>query len=442
MKNIVKFGWKLLALVLILGSCDKLKEPFIEGADDQKEILEFKVDKVQGLIDEASKTIVLDFEAGTDVSHLVPTIKVSRYAIVEPQSGVAQNFTQPIVYTVTAYNGTTAQYTVTAAVHDADNEKSILSFKIEDPACEGDINEVAKTILLTLPQHTDVGHLVPVIEVSEGAIVEPASGVEQDFTNPVEYTVTAQNGTTAVYTVTAIVESGELQGKTVLIKDFTGVRCSNCPSAATYAHTLQHQLDEDHIIILGVHAGFLAMPIGSYPEFRTDEGTIWYNNNATNPLFSVDHVALTEGNTLYVEQIDAPVVAALAEEQTFDIQVVNRYEESARSLNTLSRVTAVTGLEGDYYVTVCLVEDNIVGMQLMPDGPDPNYVFRNVFRGTLNGTEGSPFAQGVISENAETVYDYTIDLNADYNADNCYILTYVYNKADGKIMQSAIQKIK
>ena len=246
MKNIMRSGFWLLALVFVMGACNKLNEPFIEGADDEKEILEFKVDSVLGVIDEASKTIVLDFESGTIVNNLIPTIKVSRYATVEPQSGVVQDFTQPVVYTVTACNGTTAKYMVTAVVHDADNEKAILSFRTEDPESDGVINEVAKTVTLTFPEGTDVTQLVPTIVVSEGATVEPASGVAQDFTNPVEYTVTAINGTTAVYVVTAIVLEDPVgpTGKTVLLNDYTGIRCVNCPGASEIAHHLQEQYGE------------------------------------------------------------------------------------------------------------------------------------------------------------------------------------------------------
>ena len=64
-------------------------------------------------------------------------------------------------------------------------------------------------------------------------------------------------------------------GKTVLIKDFTGARCVNCPAAAEVAHEIQHNLGEDRVFIMSVHAGYLATPVGLFPDFRTDEGTQW-----------------------------------------------------------------------------------------------------------------------------------------------------------------------
>ena len=445
MKRILRIGMALMAAMMFMNACDVEKEPYIQGVEDEKFILTFKVDSVYGSIDEDTKMVRLDFSAGTDVTHLVPTIIISNYATIEPESGVAQDFTNPVYYTVTAMNGTTAQYMVEAVVHDAENEKSILSFRFDALDADGIIDEVARKIDFVLPAETDVTQLVPTIEVSEGATVEPASGVAQDFTHPVSYTVTAQNGTTAAYIVTVAVEGGDVEptGKTVLIKDFTGARCVNCPAAAEYAHNLQHQLGEDHIFIMSVHAGFLAQPMGNFPNFLTDEGTEWYNNHDSNPLFSVDHVALTDGNTLNEGQIDAPVAAALEEEQSFEILVGSNFDAASRQLQVDVQTVALKDLDGQFYITVCLVEDHIVGWQTIPGGVDREYDFRNVFRGTLNGAYGDMFEDLHFDSHDTYSFNYSTEINADYNADECYLMVYVYDKSQGdKILQTAIKKIK
>ena len=445
MKGILRIGVTLLAIMLGMNACDIEKEPYIQGAEDEKFLLQFDVDDVSGIIDEDAKIVRLDFPAGTDVSHLTPTILVSIYATVEPESGVAQDFTNPVYYTVTAMNGTTAQYMVEAVVHDADNEKSILSFRFDALDYEGVIDEMLHRVDCVLPAETDVTQLVPTIVVSEGATVEPASGVAQDFTNPVTYTVTAQNGTTAAYTVTVVVEGGNVEptGKTVLIKDFTGARCVNCPAAAEYAHNLQHQLGEDHIFIMSVHAGFLAQPMGGFPDFLTDEGTEWYNNHDANPLFTVDYVSLTEGNTLNEAQIDAPVAAALLEEQSFEIRVTPQFDEASRQLNVVVNAYALDNLDGQFYITACLVEDHIVGWQIIPGGVDREYDFRNVLRGTLNGAYGDVFEDAHVDSGNTFYFNYSTEISADYNADECYLMVYIYDKNQGdKILQTAVKKIK
>ncbi len=76
------------------------------------------------------------------------------------------------------------------------------SFSALSPAVNGTINEAAKTIALIVPASTNRTALVPTITISEKAIVDPASGAAKDFTNPVIYTVTAEDGSTVTYTVT------------------------------------------------------------------------------------------------------------------------------------------------------------------------------------------------------------------------------------------------
>lgn len=61
-------------------------------------------------------------------------------------------------------------------------------------------------ITAELPNGTDVTELKPTITISKDATVNPKSGVKKDFTDPVQYVVTAEDGTTTkTYTVTITV---------------------------------------------------------------------------------------------------------------------------------------------------------------------------------------------------------------------------------------------
>jgi hypothetical protein len=88
----------------------------------------------------------------------------------------------------------------------AGSDKAITSFSIETPARTGTIDETAHTIFVKVPYGTDVTSLVAAI-THTGTSVEPASGVAQDFTVPVTYTVTAEDGTTQAYVATVSVVS-------------------------------------------------------------------------------------------------------------------------------------------------------------------------------------------------------------------------------------------
>jgi hypothetical protein len=53
---------------------------------------------------------------GTNVNRLVPTITVSDGATIGPKSRTAKNFTTPVIYTVTAQDGTSETWMVTCIV--------------------------------------------------------------------------------------------------------------------------------------------------------------------------------------------------------------------------------------------------------------------------------------------------------------------------------------
>lgn len=72
----------------------------------------------------------------------------------------------------------------------------------------GSINHTNGTISVVMPYGTDVSKLVPVISGNNIASITPGSGVMQDFSKPVTYTVTLTDGTTKTYTVTVYVQSG------------------------------------------------------------------------------------------------------------------------------------------------------------------------------------------------------------------------------------------
>jgi hypothetical protein len=63
-------------------------------------------------------------------------------------------------------------------------------------------------ITVTVPYDTDITSFSPVI-LFTGKSVNPASGTPQDFTSPVTYRVTADDGSTRDYTVTVQFATGQ-----------------------------------------------------------------------------------------------------------------------------------------------------------------------------------------------------------------------------------------
>jgi len=175
-----------------------------------------------GAIDNTNYAVNLLVPTGTDLTTLTPTILVSDGATVSPASGAAENFTNPVIYTVTAQDGSTQNYNVTVTtgtINQANgtaiesSEKLINSFVLLglNPEVDGTIDSNSYTVNLVVPGGTDVTTLTPTITVSDSATVVPNSGVTEDFTNPVVYTVTAQDGSIQDYTVTVTAQTTTTQ---------------------------------------------------------------------------------------------------------------------------------------------------------------------------------------------------------------------------------------
>lgn len=167
-----------------------------------------------GNVDEASHTVTLALPPDSDVTKLSPVITVSQDATVSPASGVTQDFTDPVTYTVTAQNGATQKYVVmvnvASSVGSAGSvEKSVISFSVLGLAAQPSIyiDNDAHTIYVVVPDGTDVTKLKPVIKTSPNTTVFPASGTQEDFTSSVPYVITDMYGGRQTYSVSIVTQS-------------------------------------------------------------------------------------------------------------------------------------------------------------------------------------------------------------------------------------------
>jgi Putative carbohydrate metabolism domain len=91
-------------------------------------------------------------------------------------------------------------------------EKKILSFKLENQVGNTQLNQETRSIVITVSAEAQLTSLKAIeISASTFAKVSPAIGEAQDFTSPVTYTVIAEDGSTAEYTVTVKQEGSEPQ---------------------------------------------------------------------------------------------------------------------------------------------------------------------------------------------------------------------------------------
>lgn len=182
---------------------------FTKGNSSECELLSYSVGVAGEQIDWSAdgKTITVTIPYATDWNTLKSSYTISYDATIAMLNGEGfeHSETTPIQYTVTAENGKDQRtYSVIVKKVPPATGNEIESFYCG--SLEGTIDNDAKTITLELPEGS-TKRFAPQITISEFAVVEPASGVLQDFTEPVPYTVTAQNGDTRTYKVIVTVST-------------------------------------------------------------------------------------------------------------------------------------------------------------------------------------------------------------------------------------------
>lgn len=172
-------------------------------AGTEAEILTFSLADETGAasIDDENFTVDIEVTFGTDVTSLTPTITISDGATISPESDVQTDFTNTVTYTVTAEDGSQQDWDVTVIVAP-NTENDIESFTFAEIDGNSMIDAGAHTVTAQAVAGTDISALTPTIGISQNASISPDSGVAQDFTSTVIYTITAEDGGTQDWDVT------------------------------------------------------------------------------------------------------------------------------------------------------------------------------------------------------------------------------------------------
>ena len=193
-----------------------------------KAIISYSINGSTGIINESNKTIAVTVPFGTNVTSLIATfITTGSYvkvgSVIQTSGFTSNNFTRSVTYTVVAGDDTTADYTVTVTVAHS-SAKAITTYSIG--SSNGTIDEGNKTIAVTVPFGSDVTGLIATFSttgsyVKVGSIIQTSGFTPNNFTNPVTYTVTADDTTTGNYTTTVTVDTtpkvGDSYGGGVII---------------------------------------------------------------------------------------------------------------------------------------------------------------------------------------------------------------------------------
>lgn len=195
MKDIInKIGYKLAVVFLLLISLSSCEDNFDSNGldiDSPSNVASFKINGVAATISQNTGAINVVMPYGSDVSSVIPEIVLEAGATVNVDFTKTMNFMSPVKFRVV--NGNLFKdYTINTTVLGP-----IKSFKINTIAAV--INDASKTIMLTLPEGTDLTNLIPQIETTTGVSITPNSGTTIDFSNAVTFVITA-NGKSVNYT--------------------------------------------------------------------------------------------------------------------------------------------------------------------------------------------------------------------------------------------------
>ena len=239
-------------------------------------------------------------------------------------------------------------------------------------------------------------------------------------------------------------QAGKVYRK-VLVEDYTGHKCGNCPRAAETLTQLEG-IYGSQIVPMAVHAGFFAVVTPSsvppYPtDLRSTAGTD-YDNTFGNSIAGNPNGLVNRKNhdsaSLFIKAYSA-WGAAVASMNTqladFQIKITNTFNTSSNQLTSVVTSKALNGKTGPFNLVVLLTEDSIIAEQedySLPTGPPnyqriPNYLFNHVLRGAINSSWGDPIFPGVVNKNDSIVKTYNYTLPSTYKYKHCHVVAFIYD---------------
>lgn len=222
-----------------------------------------------------------------------------------------------------------------------------------------------------------------------------------------------------------IFEKPQPAQRVVLLEDFTGQRCVNCPKATDVIEQLLQEYGEEALVAVAIHGG----PLGfngsaTITGLATEVGNEYYDywNLEFQPVGLVDR----SSPKTYPEWAVA-VREELAKPTSLSLNGEAKLEGDNISISIYAY-----GTDGNTSgrLQLWLLEDEIVAQQVMPDGTlNHEYIHNHVLRVPINGSWGETFA---IKENVSQEYQYSLPLNPLWRTDHLSVVAFVYDDSGVK----------
>ncbi len=234
--------------------------------------------------------------------------------------------------------------------------------------------------------------------------------------------------------------------RNVLVEDYTGHKCGNCPRASRAIYDLK-SVYGDRLIIMAIHAGGFATPFPPAApyytyDFRTTAGTELDTDFgisvAGNPNGMVNRRKVNGSyiiaSTKWADEASA--IFSDASPLPINMEITNSFNTSTRLLQTQVNTEFFKSLTGSYKLCVFMVEDSIVNWQKDYDATPEDvefYTHREVLRGSMNGTYGAVVTPTNLGDINTLTYSTTLD--PSWNENHFSIVAYFYDEATKEIIQ-------
>lgn len=238
--------------------------------------------------------------------------------------------------------------------------------------------------------------------------------------------------------------------KKILLEDYTGFNCPNCPRAAEVIHTILNTYN-DNVIPVAIHAGYFAKPKtqASSPykyDFRTTVGDEWdtyFGISAVgNPNGLVNRI---NSHKIYsFQEWLAQISENLSKISDFKIKLRATMNDAKSKINSEIEVTTLNNLTANYKLNVILIQDNIVDYQNNEGVDVADYVHNHVLRATFNGNWGEDIITSPAAKNTKIVKEYNLEVKKDdkhpWLKENLKVVAFIYDAQTYEVMQ--VEEIK
>ena len=245
--------------------------------------------------------------------------------------------------------------------------------------------------------------------------------------------------------------------KKMLLEDYTGARCPNCPDAAKTATTLLVTYPTD-LIVIAVHAGNFAKPFGNYinQDFRSVAGDTWNGVSAGFGIGSYPTGLINRkdyGTGLQIAHTNWSSVLNIAKTDPLVVKldVTTKYDSTVKSLNVDVIASFKKVYSKNVMISVVLTEDGIKGLQDDQGVEIPEYDFEHMLRGAVNGDWGESLKTTPIAVNDTVKKSFSnFSLNGlvytpttkpiVVNDKNISVVVFAYDAITREVLQ--VEKIK